>query len=83
MDPNFYEDFQICISVPLMMKTLRYKYYNKRITPRDNRDVQYHDQEESKLNSTIKANNGAHTRTHDKIIKSPFNKNNVATIKSK
>ena len=55
---------------------------NKRIATRDN--VQSHDQEESKLNSTINANSGAHTLfTHDKIIKSPFDKNNVATIKNK
>ena len=44
---------------------------------------QSHDQEESKLNSNINANSGAHTLKHDKIIKSPFNKNHVATIKSK
>ena len=65
------------------MQKLRYKYYNKRITTRDNGNVQFHDQEESKLNSTINTNSGAHTLTHDKIIKSPFNKNNIATIKSK
>lgn len=29
-----------------MMKKLRYKYYNERITFRDNGNVQYHDQEE-------------------------------------
>ena len=66
-----------------MTKKLRYKYYNKRITTRDNDNVQSHDQEESKLNSTINANSGAHTLTHDKTIKSPCNKNNVTTIKSK
>ena len=66
-----------------MTKKLRYKYYNKRIAPRDNDNVQSHDQEESKLNSTINANSGAHSLTHDKIIKSPCNKNNVTTIKSK
>ena len=65
------------------MQKLRYKYYNKRITTRDNGNVQFHDQEESKLNSTININSGGHTLTHDKIIKSPFNKNNIATIKSK
>ena len=64
------------------MKKLRYNYYNKRITTR-NVIVQSYDQEENKLNSNINANSGAHTLTHDKIIKSPFNKNNVATIKSK
>ena len=44
---------------------LSYKYYNKRITTRDNIKVQSHDKEESKLNSTITANRGAHTLTHD------------------
>ena len=63
-------------------KKLRYKYYNKRITIRDNGNVQFPDKEESKLNSTIKAKSGAHTLARDKI-KSPFNKNNEATIKSK
>ena len=48
-----------------MMKKLRYKYYNKETTTRDNGDVQSHDQEESKLNSTITVNSGAHTLTHD------------------
>ena len=52
-----------------MMKRLYYKYYNKRITTRDNGNVQSHDQEESKLNSTINANNRAHTLAGDKIIK--------------
>ena len=66
------------------MKKLTYKYWNKRITTRDNGNVQSHDQEESKLNSAIYANSGAHTFTHNKQkIKSPFNKNNVAPIKSK
>ena len=49
----------------LMMKKLSYKDYNKRITTCDNGNVQSHDQEESKLNSTINANSGAHTLTHD------------------
>ena len=44
---------------------LSYKYYNKRITTRDNSKVQSHDKEESKLNRTITANSGAHTLTHD------------------
>ena len=48
-----------------MMKRLSYKYYNKRITTRDNGNVQSHDKEESKLNSTITANSGAHILTHD------------------
>ena len=42
-----------------MMKKLGYKYCNKRITTRNNGNVQSHDQEESKLNSTINANSGA------------------------
>ena len=66
-----------------MMKKLSKKDYNKRITTRDNGNVKSHHQEESKLNSTFKANSGAHTLTHDQVIKkSPFNKNNVATIKT-
>ena len=32
-------------------------------------DVQSRDQEESKLNSTINVNSGAHTLTHDLILK--------------
>ena len=67
----------------LMMKELRYKYYNKQIRIRGNGNVQSHDQKESKLNSKINANSGAHTLSHDKIIKSPLNKNNIATNKSK
>ena len=52
-----------------MMKKLSYKYYNKWITTRDNGNVQSHDQEESKLNSTVNAGSGAHTLTYDQIIK--------------
>ena len=48
-----------------MMKKLRYKPYNKRITIRDDGNVQSHDQEESKLNSTISSSSGAHTLTYD------------------
>ena len=66
-----------------MMKKLRYMYYNKRVTTRNNSNVQSHDQEESRLNSTINANSGAHTLTHNKIIKNSFNKNSFATIKNK
>ena len=44
----FFSPFQVS-----MMKKLRYKDYNKRITTRDNGNVQSHDQEEIKLNSTI------------------------------
>ena len=65
------------------MKKLGYKYYNKGIITCDNGIVQSHDQEESKLNSTINANSGAHTLTNNKIIKSPFKRNNVAAIKRK
>ena len=35
-------------------------YYNNRITISDNGNVQSHDQEESKLHSTINAKSGAH-----------------------
>ena len=52
-----------------------------RIKTHDNSNVQYHHEEESKSNSTITANSGAHTLTRDQIIKSPYNKNNTATIK--
>ena len=66
----------------LMIKKLSYNYYNKRITTRDNvSSIQSHDQEKIKLNSTINAHRGAHTLTDEKIIKSPFIKNKVATIK--
>ena len=61
------------------MEKLWYKCYNKRITTRDNGNVQFHDQEQSELNSTINVNEGFHTLTHNKIISS-FNKGNVATI---
>ena len=66
-----------------MMKKLRFKSYNNRITTRNNGNVKFHGQEETKLNSTINAKSAAHTPKHDKIIESPFNKNNVATIKIK
>ena len=51
------------------MKKLSQKDYNKRITTRDNGNVQSRDKEESKLNSTISANSGAHTLTHDQTVK--------------
>ena len=53
------------------------------MTTRDNDNVQSHDKDESKLNSTINVNSNTYTLTHDKIIKSVFNKNNIVTIKSK
>ena len=65
-----------------MMKTSRYKNYNKQIITHDNGNVQLHNQQESRLNSTINTKSGAHTLTHDKTIKSPFSKNNVITLKS-
>ena len=66
-----------------MMKKLSYKDYNKRIIARDNGNVQPHDQEEGELNSATEANSGAHILTHEQIPKkSPFNKNNIATIKT-
>ena len=52
-----------------MMKKISYKHGNRRITTHDNGNFQFHDQEESKFNSTINANSDAHTRTHDYIIK--------------
>ena len=66
-----------------MMKKLRYKYQNKRITTRDNGNVQSHAQEETKLNIIINANSGTHTLTHEKIKKSPFSEKNLATTKNK
>ena len=66
-----------------MMKKIRSKYYNKRIKTLDKGNVPFHDQKERKLGITIDANSGVDALRHDKIIKSPFNKNNVATMKSK
>ena len=63
----------------LLIKKLSYK----QIATRDNSNVQSHDQEQNKLNSTISTDIGGHTLRHDKIIKSSFNKNNVAAIKNK
>ena len=64
------------------MKKLRYKYYNEKITTQGDCNVPSHGQEESKLSSTINATSGGHTLRSDKIIKRPFNKNNVATVKN-
>ena len=52
-----------------MMEKLSYKDYNEWITTRDNGNVQSHDKEKNKSNSTISANSGAYTLTHDQIIK--------------
>ena len=49
-------------------KKLSYKYYNKQITTRDNGNLQSHDREESKLNSTIIVNSGALALTYDQVI---------------
>ena len=46
-----------------------HKDYNERITIRDNGNVQTHKKKESKSNSTINENSGAHILTHDQIIK--------------
>ena len=71
-----------------MMKKLSCRYYNNRIKTFGNGNFQSHDQEESKLNSTINANSGAHLLTfiyfcNVQTIKIPFDKNNAATIKRK
>ena len=62
---------------------LTYKYYNMQITTLNNGNNQSPGQEESKFNSTINANSGAHTLRDDRIIKSPFNMNNITTVRSK
>ena len=46
---------------------IKAQYYNKGIRTRENGNVQSHDQEESRLNSAISGNSGAHTLTHYKI----------------
>ena len=53
------------------------------LTTRGSGNVQSHDQEESKLNSTIYAKSGAHAFKDNKIMKGLLNNNNVATIESK
>ena len=58
-------------------------YYNKWITTPGNGIVQLLDSWGGKLKSTVIADSGVHTRTDDKIIKSPFNMNDVATINNK
>ena len=60
--------FRTCFFSPfssLLIKKLSYKDYNKRNTNHDNGNVQSHDKEKSKLNSTITTNSGAHTLTND------------------
>ena len=51
------------------MKNLSYKDNNKRITTRDNGNVQSHDKEESKLSSNMNTNSSAHTLSHDQVRK--------------
>ena len=80
--------FWTCFFSPFssfIIKNVRYKYYNELLTTRNNGIVreQFHEQTEGKLNRIINANSSVHTLTHEKIIKSPFNKNSLATIKSK
>ena len=53
------------------------------LTTRASGNVQSHDQEESKLNSTIYAKSGAHAFKDNKIVKGLLNNNNVTTIESK
>ena len=50
-----------------MMKKLSYKGYNERITTHDNGNVESHDREDSKSNSTSNGNSGAYTITHDQV----------------
>ena len=70
----FFSPFE---KIKSIMKKLSYKYYKKQIATPDNGSFQFHDQEESKLNSTISANSGANTLTHEKVHSK---NNNVATI---
>lgn len=54
--------------------------YNKRTATLDNDNAQSHHQEESKLHSTIIANNGVHAFIDEKVIKNSINKENDVTI---
>ena len=83
---NFFSNVRTCFFSLLSSfndEKNRYKYYNKWITIRDNGNVQSHDQEETKLSNTCKTNSCFHAVTDDKIMKTPFDKNDVATIKAK
>ena len=62
----FFSPFSSVNDEKIMRKS--YEAYNKQISTRDNGNVQSHDQEGSKLKSTINVNSGAHTLTHDLII---------------
>ena len=68
-ETSFGEDSCRIETKELISKKSKCKYYNKLMTTRENGNFQFHNKEESKLNSTINANSGAHTLTHDKIIK--------------
>ena len=77
--------FGICFLGPFSRfndEKIKCNYYDKKIKTRDYGNVQSHGQKESKLNSTINTS-GGHMFTHGKILKSPFNKDNVLSIKSK
>lgn len=58
-------------------------YYNKWINNDEKSNVQSHNQEKSKMNSTLIANSRAYTLIDHKIIKIPFDNNNKETIKNK
>ena len=62
------------------MKKFSYKDYNKQIITRDNGNVQSHDKEESKLNSTITANSGAHTLLTNISLQALSNRYNGADV---
>ena len=71
-----------------MMKKLHYKDYNEQITTCDNGNVQSHDKEKSAIRKCqIKQCHWreqwcSYTYKWPNNKKSPFNKNNVATIKT-
>ena len=64
-----------------IQKCMKWHFNRSTTMVSESNDVQSHDQEDSKLNSSIIANSGVHTLVDDKVIKSPFSKNNVGTIK--
>ena len=65
------------------VKKLTFKNYSSRTPTCHNGNVQSHEQEEGKFNSTIIAKSDAQTVIAENIIKNPFNKNNEATIENK
>ena len=66
-----------------MIEKWKCKYCNKWITTRDNGNVQFHDQEESKLNIIINADSVGLRLIHDKTMKSLLNKSKPVATKSK